>query len=209
MIDESVATSWGFSAARLADALLGTIERDVLPLTKRFVSEGNKIFGGSVLLKADLRVVVAGTNLETECPLWHGEVATIKKFYEMASPRPAVKDCVFVSTHEPCAMCLSAIAWAGFDRFIYLFDYEQTAHEFNIPHDLDMLSELFACRHGAYVRHNAYWIGISFQELVEACRSEERDDLMRRAGLLTEAYRRLSEQYQRSKSLEPGSIPLP
>ena len=40
----------------------------------------------------------------------HGEMHTFKKFYELdANTRPKEKDCIFLSSHEPCSMCLSAI----------------------------------------------------------------------------------------------------
>lgn len=38
------------------------------------VKKGNKVFGAAILRLSDLSLVVAGTNTEIECPLWHGEV---------------------------------------------------------------------------------------------------------------------------------------
>ena len=39
--------------------------------------------------------------------LYHGEVHTIKRFYEIPSQqRPPPKDCIFLTTHEPCSLCL-------------------------------------------------------------------------------------------------------
>jgi len=50
-----------------------------------------------------LPAVIASTNNELENPLWHGEVHCIKQFYEMnAEDRPNPKDCIFLTTHEPC-----------------------------------------------------------------------------------------------------------
>jgi tRNA(Arg) A34 adenosine deaminase TadA len=47
---------------------------------------------------------------------------TLKKFYELdANTRPNEKDCIFLSSHEPCSMCLSAITFSGFDNFYYFF----------------------------------------------------------------------------------------
>lgn len=69
--------------------LLEVVEQDILPLTRQGVQAGNKIFGAAVLNKTDESLVVAGTNTELENPLWHGEVATIKRLYEMPqSNRP-------------------------------------------------------------------------------------------------------------------------
>ena len=109
----------------LLPRILEVIEHDILPLTADGVAKGNKIFGAAILRKADLSLVLAETNNEIENPLWHGEVHTIKRFYEMpVSARPDTKDCIFITTHEPCSLCLSAITWTGFDNFYYLFSHE-------------------------------------------------------------------------------------
>jgi tRNA(Arg) A34 adenosine deaminase TadA len=80
---------------------------------------------------------VAGTNTETENPLGHAEVFTIKKLYELPRPqRPKPHDCIFVATHEPCSLCLSAIPWGGYDNFYYLFSHEDSRDSFSIPRDL-------------------------------------------------------------------------
>jgi len=60
---------------------------------------GNKVFGAAVLRKDDLSLVVAGTNHEAFSPLWHGEVYTIKLFYELQG-HPDPSECIFLSTHE-------------------------------------------------------------------------------------------------------------
>ena len=51
-------------------------------------------------------------------------------------------DAVFLSTHEPCCMCISSIVWAGFRKVYYLFPY-LTTREQGIPHDLDIMHELW------------------------------------------------------------------
>lgn len=68
---------------KLLEKLIDVIEQDVIPLTERGVAEGNKVFGAALLRKSDLSLVLAETNNETENPLWHGEVHTLKRFYEM------------------------------------------------------------------------------------------------------------------------------
>ena len=62
----------------VASRLLDVIEQDILPLTERGVASGNKVFGAALLNKADLSVVIAGTNDETDNPLWHGEINTLR-----------------------------------------------------------------------------------------------------------------------------------
>ena len=129
----------------LISRLLDVIEDDLLPLTKRGVGGGNKLFGAAILRKSDLSLVIGETNNETENPLWHGEMHAIKRFYELpAETRPAPRECLFLATHEPCSLCLSGITWSGFDNFYYLFSYEDTRDSFGIPHDIRILREVYA-----------------------------------------------------------------
>ena len=121
------------------EKILNIFLEKVLPLTEKGVARGSKIFGAAIIKKDDLSVVIAETNNEIENPLWHGEMHTLKKFYELdANTRPNEKDCMFLSSHEPCSMCLSAITFSGFDNFYYLFPYASTNDDFNIPHDLNL-----------------------------------------------------------------------
>ena len=195
------------SPAALARRLLDVIEEDIVPLTREGVAKGNKIFGAAVLAKADLSVVVAETNNETENPLWHGEVHALKRFFEQPDERrPPTRDCILLSTHEPCSLCLSAITWAGFDVFYYLFGYEQTRDDFVIPHDLRILDEVFAVRDGNYVRSNAYWTSHGIRELIDGLADAERRPLLARIAGISECYAGLSDTYQKTKESTP--IPL-
>ncbi len=137
------------SDASLIDRLFDVIENDIVPKTAEGVARGNKLFGAAILRKSDLSVVVAETNNEMENPLWHGEVHALKRFYELPkADRPDPKDCIFLATHEPCSLCLSAITWTGFDNFYYLFSHEDSRDSFAIPHDLRILKEVFTPRSG-------------------------------------------------------------
>ena len=128
----------------LIQRFLNVIREDILPRTYRGVDQGHKIFGAAILLKRDLSLVLADTNHEKDCPLWHGEVYTIKRFYEMQE-RPDPSECIFLSTHEPCSMCLSALAWSGFPLVYFLFTYQETKEDFEIPDDLKILHQIFKC----------------------------------------------------------------
>lgn len=190
------------------DRLLSLIETEIVPLTRQGVREGNKIFGGAVLRKADLSTVVAVTNAETDNPLNHGEINTLNVFYELPrADRPATSDCIFVSTHEPCSLCLSGITWTGFDNFFYLFSYEDTKDAFNIPHDLKILDEVFRCPDGSYARKNDYWSCWGLQELVAGMAEQDRAGFEARIAALRETYDELSESYQASKG-QGADIPL-
>ncbi|MFM9845109.1 MAG: deaminase [Dongiaceae bacterium] len=191
----------------LLPRILEVIEQDILPLTAAGVGKGNKIFGSAILRKADLSLVLAETNNEIENPLWHGEVHALKRFYELpASARPETKDCVFIATHEPCSLCLSAITWTGFDNFYYLFSHEDSRDSFAIPHDLRILKEVFTLEPGGYNASNSYWTGYSIQRIVAGLPNADRDALQKRINAITAKYDTLSQSYQQSKA--ENEIPL-
>src|SRR3954466_1428896 len=159
----------------LVEALLGAIESAILPLTRARVAAGNKVFGAALLRKSDLSVLIAGTNNEIENPLWHGEVSTIKRFHELPkAERPQPTDLIFLSTHKPCSMCLSAITWAGFDNFYYFFSHEDSRDAFAIPHDLKILKEVFGLEPGGYRKQNAFWQSFAIADLVAIEEEPER-----------------------------------
>ena len=191
----------------LISRLLDVIEHDIAPKTAEGVSHGNKLFGAAILDKADHALVIAETNNEIENPLWHGEMHCLKRFYEMPkADRPDTRDCLFLSTHEPCSLCLSAITWAGFDNFYYLFSHEDSRDSFAIPHDLKILKEVFTLDPGGYNAENAYWKSYSLRKLIRELPDAERATLEARVGRIAAEYDRLSAAYQDGK--DDNDIPL-
>jgi len=189
------------------ERLLDVIENNIAPMTAKEVIKGNKIFGAAILLKKDLSLVIAQTNNEIENPLWHGEMHTIKKLYEMdASLRPDPKDCIFLSTHEPCSLCLSAIAWAGYDNFYYMFSHENSRDDFAIPHDLKILKEIFTLDPGGYAKENAFWSAHDIVEMIAIIDEPEKSDLIDKVKSIGLLYSDMSKTYQDTKGA--ANIPL-
>ncbi|TKT77627.1 nucleoside deaminase [Aquamicrobium sp. LC103] len=187
--------------------LFDVIENDIAPKTAAGVARGNKLFGAAILRKDDLSVVMAETNNEIENPLWHGEMHALKRFYELPkADRPDTKDCIFLSTHEPCSLCLSAITWTGFDNFYYLFSHEDSRDSFAIPHDLKILKEVFTLDPGGYNAENAYWKSFALRKMVRELPGSDRMALQGRIEAISRRYEALSGEYQDSKS--DNDIPL-
>ena len=189
----------------IAARLLDVIELDILPLTEQGVAGGNKVFGAALLTKADLGLVIAGTNDETDNPLWHGEINTLRQFYEMPE-RPPTRDLIFLTTHEPCTLCMSAITWAGFDNYYYFYSHEDSRDAFAIPHDLKILKEVFGLEPGGYRRTNEFWTAYAINDLIDDEPEPLRTQLTEQRERIRGRYDALSALYQESKG--DNDIPL-
>ena len=189
----------------IAARLLAVIDEDILPLTERGVAAGNKVFGAAVLRKSDLSLVLAGTNDETDNPLLHGEINTLNQFYALPD-RPPTTELLFLTTHEPCTLCMSAITWAGFDNYYYFYSHEDSRDSFAIPHDLRILKEVFGLEPGGYRRSNAFWRAYALADLVESEDEPLRSELRARTARIKDRYAALSDQYQETKG--DNDIPL-
>lgn len=118
--------------------MYAVIENEVLPKTRQGVAEGNKVFGAAILAPETLTCQLCTTNAETKCPIFHGEVHCIYEWSQQTPSQergPLAQKSIFLSTHEPCCMCISSILWAGFQTLYYFFPYSITSAQgyvFNI-----------------------------------------------------------------------------
>ncbi len=185
---------------QLIHRLLQVIEEEIVPLTAAGVEKGNKVFGAAILRKSDWSTVIAATNNETANPLWHGEMHAIKLLYELPdSKRPHPNDCIFLATHEPCTLCLSAITWGGYDNFYCLFSHEDSRDSFQIGHDLKILKQLFKLDPGEYARENEYWKSENIRNMINDCEEKIREPFLQRIEEIKKTYAGLSATYQQNK----------
>ena len=185
-------------------SILNIFLKNLIPETKISVSKGNKIFGAFIIKKDDFSLIVTGTNNELENPLYHGEISTILNFFKLNNLNP--KDYLFISSHEPCSLCLSAITWSGFDNFYYFFPYTETSSKFNIPHDLKILKEIYKIENGQYSKNNIYWQSYSIIEEIRKLQHSEKEELFSKIEEIRYQYDLLSQNYQSSK--KSNNIPL-
>jgi len=186
------------------NTILNIFLNKLIPDSKISVSKGNKIFGSFVIKKNDLSLIVTGTNNEMENPLFHGEISTIINFFKLSNLNP--KEYLFISSHEPCSLCLSAITWSGFDNFYYFYPYEETKFTFNIPHDLKILKEVFKIDNGEYTKKNNYWQSHSIIKNIKDLQNTENEKLFPKIKEIKKLYEDLSKNYQSVKI--SNNIPL-
>mmetsp|Transcript_30 Transcript_30/g.29 ORF Transcript_30/g.29 Transcript_30/m.29 type:complete len:120 (-) Transcript_30:16-375(-) len=88
--------------------LLQIIEEKIIPKTKIGIGKGNKVFGAALLDK-DWNFILAETNDELKNPLFHGEINLINEWAKRTSGcdrGKVAQEAIFLSTHEPCCMCI-------------------------------------------------------------------------------------------------------
>ena len=89
-------------------------------------------------------------------------------------------------------MCLSAITFSGFDNFYFLFPYTTTNKEFNIPHDLNILKEVFKINDGEYNKENSYWKSQNINLLIENLNPSKKEKILTQLSEIKKKYKSLS-----------------
>ena len=113
------------------------------------------------------------------------------------SSKPSPRDSIFLSTHEPCCMCISAIVWAGFRQCFYLFPYETTRDQ-GIPHDLRIMHELWQVKRYATRNEFCSTSGIIAQ-IEELPDGEDKTELRATVSRITQTYDGLAKKYHSEK----------
>ena len=84
--------------------------------------------------------------------------------------------------------------------------YTATNDEFNIPHDLNILKEVFKINDGEYNKENYYWKSQNINLLIENLPQLEKEKKLSQLNEIKKKYQTLSNQYQENK--DGNSIPL-
>lgn len=166
--------------------ILDAIEYSLLPLTKKGIARGNHVFGAVVIDADTLETVAVGTNNRVMNPIYHGEIDTLQRFFAL-SGCPAPRKCIFVASHDPCPMCISAIAWAGFREIWVLYEYDDVQNNFDMPVDLAMYKEIFGAEGAS--KENKFYKKYSIEK--EAAKEPDAWKLLERIERLKAAYMEL------------------
>ena len=182
--------------AALLDRILDVIERDIVPMTQKGVSLGNKVFGAAIPRKSDLSLVLAEKQRrDRESAVarrgaCHQEIlrnvvggaaaAAGLHFYRDARSR--VRS---ASRQSPGLASTISISCSA----------TRTARDaFNIPHDLKILKEVFRLDPGEYNASNSFWTGHAIRKLAAALDATERTRIEARMRTIAAAYDALSER---------------
>lgn len=200
VIDESKAKPELKPSVSEIQKMLDVIEKEIFPITEKGVAAGNKVFGAAILNKS-FETVLAATNSETECPLFHGEVKCINDWSKItpASQRgSAAQSSIFLATHEPCCMCISSILWSGFPICYYFFPYSITSAQ-GIPHDINTMHELWGVN--SYRKRNKYLATAGLIEIIDNLDESvpQKKDLQTQVDRLISAYDIISKKYHSEK----------
>lgn len=84
------------------------------------VARGNPEYPfGAVITNASTgQIVASGVNAAGRNPTLHGEIACINNYLERHGNK-GWSEMILYTTGEPCAMCMSALLWAGIGGVVY------------------------------------------------------------------------------------------
>ncbi|MFX0139341.1 MAG: nucleoside deaminase [Candidatus Hodarchaeota archaeon] len=91
---------------------------------KLSLKEGNKGFG-AVIIKNDMILAQShDTEITENDPTAHAEINVIRKASKNLGQE--LQNCILLSTHEPCPMCMTAIVWSKISELVYSVSIEDS-----------------------------------------------------------------------------------
>ena len=85
-------------------------------------------------------------------------------------------------------------------------EYNDTKSSFHIPHDLNILQEVFNIQGGEYNKVNGYWKSFSIIDQIKKNEDSNKHNLIKKIDKIKQLYADLSTQYQDAKI--SNNIPL-
>ncbi len=79
-------------------------------------------------------------------------------------------------------------------------------NKFNIPHDLNILKEVFNINEGKYNVSNSYWKSYSILKEIDKIRGKDKLKILKKVDFITKNYDEFSQIYQNFK--DNNKIPL-
>ncbi|MDR0615463.1 MAG: nucleoside deaminase [Synergistaceae bacterium] len=152
--------------------LLEVVRDEILPLTESESARGNASSGSAILRPDTLTSVMVGADNRLQNPLFHGDIDAINRFFKLPVHPPA-EELIFLATHDPCPMCASAIAWAGFKELWVLFDSDKIEPAGSMQTSTAMYRNMFGTE--GIRQENSFFVRHSIWKTVAA--SADRDEL--------------------------------
>ncbi|MFX1469977.1 MAG: nucleoside deaminase, partial [Promethearchaeota archaeon] len=91
---------------------------------KLSLKEGNKGFGAIIIKNGKILAQSHDTEITENDPTAHAEINVIKKASKSLGRE--LKNCILLSTHEPCPMCMTAVIWSKISELIYSVSIEDS-----------------------------------------------------------------------------------
>ena len=91
---------------------------------KKSLREGNSGFGAVVIRDNVLISKAHDTDKVSNDPTAHAEINALRLASRQV--RGDFRDCMLVSTHEPCPMCATAVVWAGIKQVAFGFSIQDS-----------------------------------------------------------------------------------
>lgn len=162
------------------DELLALAEDTLIPAVRSCVAAGNTPFAATIL-DANLTPLATSANNDASSPVSHAEINCTHSFLALPeSTRPAASDVILLSTHEPCAMCLGAVFWAGIRTVYFLFTYDETRGVFGMGEDIEIVEVFGAKGSPWYNRTNAFFTARPLTELIGGVTDEKKRTTLER-----------------------------
>jgi len=102
---------------------------------KKSLREGNHGFGAIIVRENEVIAAAYDTEETENDSTAHAEMNVIKKASKKVGKN--LKDCVLITTHEPCPMCATAVVWAKIKKIVYGYSIDdaikQDRGRINIP----------------------------------------------------------------------------